>query len=91
MFDKENKYIVNDCNFFREKMQDGAIITYHVMSIRQLTDSFSEAFSHPFYISVHDEFDAIDIHKPNVYKVGHEIIKMQSERYLKWNNNAKPS
>ena len=66
MFDEENKYIEGDCNFFWEKMQDGAIITYHVTSIRQLTDSLSEAFSNSLHISVRDEFDEIDIHKSNV-------------------------
>ena len=66
MFDAENKYIEGDCNFFWEKMQDWAIIMYHVKSIRQLTDFLSEACSNLLYISVRNEFDVIDIHKRNV-------------------------
>ena len=66
MFDEENKYIEGDCNFLREKIQDGAIITYHVKSDEQLTDSLSKAFRYSLSISVRDEFGSIDIYKPNV-------------------------
>ena len=66
MFGEENKYIEVDCNFLREKIQDGAIITYHVKSDEQLTDSLSKAFSNSLSISVRDEFGSIDIYKPNV-------------------------
>ena len=66
MFDEENKYIEGDGNFFREKIQDGAIITYHVKCDEQLTDSLSKAISNPLSFSVRDEFGSIDIYKPNV-------------------------
>ena len=66
MFDEENKYIEGDGNFLREKIQNGAIITYHVKSDEQLTDSLSKAISNPLSFSVRDEFGSIDIYKPNV-------------------------
>ena len=66
MFDEEKKYIEGVCNFLREKIQDGAIITYHVKSDEQLTDSPSKAISNSLSIFVRDEFCSIDIYRPNV-------------------------
>ena len=66
VFDKENMHIEGDCNFLQEKIQDGAIVTYHVKSVPQLTDSLSEAFCNSLCIVIRDEFHAIDIRKPNI-------------------------
>ena len=66
VFYEENKYIEGDCTFLREKIQDGAIITYHIKSVQQLTDSLSEAFCNSFCVFVRDEFDTVGIHKLNV-------------------------
>ena len=66
VFDEENKYIEGDCNFLWQKIQDGAIITYHVKSVQQLTDSLPVAFSNSLCISVRDKFDPIGIYKLNI-------------------------
>ena len=66
MSDEEDKYIAGYCNLLRVKIQHGAIMTYHVKSVEQLTDSLSKAFSNSLCISVRDEFGSIDIHKPTV-------------------------
>ena len=66
VFDEENMHIEGDCTFLRQKIQDGAIVTNHVKSVQQLTDSLSEAFRNSLCIFVRDKFHAIDIRKPNV-------------------------
>ena len=65
MFHEETRHIEGDWNFVRDKIKGGAIITYHVNSDEQLTDSFSKAFTNSLCISEHDVFGSIVIHKPN--------------------------
>ena len=64
---EETKHIESYYDFHREKIKDGAIITYYVKSDEQLTRSPSKAFTNSLRISLCDEFGSNDILKPNVY------------------------
>ena len=65
-FHEETKHIEGDRSLLREKIQRGVIITYHVKSDEQLTDSHSKAFNNSLCVFECDGFCSIDTHMRNI-------------------------
>ena len=64
VFHERTRHIKIDCNFIRDKIQDGSIATEFVPSAEQVVDVFTKPLGKESFLTMKRKLGALDIHSP---------------------------